>query len=489
MTTETTIFLGVAAYMLLMLVVGWYASRRTHTVDEFVVAGRGLPLWLCSMTVIATWFGGSTMMGGSGAAYSDGLLGVIEDPFGAALALLLVGFFFARLFRRMRIMTVADFMDQRYGKVAAMAVTIAQLFANIAWTGAILVAFGLIFESLTNIPLVVGIAAGAIVIFIYTAIGGMWAVAMTDFIQMLIIMVGLVALLVVLLIDVGGWGAIAPHLPENTFRMLPLEYTWENWLNYLRAWTIIGLVDISSQTLFQRVASAKSERVAQNAFYFGGLGYLFFGMMPVMIGIVASVSMPGLEYAEGVIPTLAVEHLHPLGVAIFVGALLAAIMSSGDSALLACSSLLARNVLPMVVRDPTPKLSLVVARLAIPACGTIAMLVAWNFQIVFDLMVDSNILGLAAIIVPFIAGVWWKRANRTGALSAMAAGLTTWLVTLFLWPALPADFMGLAASLIVMLVVTPLTQRSDPPRPLTDVDGNPLEATHRLGLLSPFARD
>jgi Na+/proline symporter len=248
MSTETIIFVGVAIYMLAMLAVGFYASRKTHSVTEFVVAGRGLPVWLCSMTVIATWFGGSTMMGGAGAAYDDGMLGVIEDPLGGALALFLVGFFFARTFRRLRIMTVVDFMHQRYGKFPAAAITAASLFSNITWVGAVLVAFGLIFESLTNIPLEIGIISGAIVIFIYTAVGGMWAVALTDFVQMVIILIGLVVLFAVVLIDVGGWGAISPHLPDHTFRLIPHDNTVEQWLNYLRAWTIIGVVDISAQT-------------------------------------------------------------------------------------------------------------------------------------------------------------------------------------------------------------------------------------------------
>ncbi len=289
MSTETVIFIGVAVYMLGMLGVGYYASRRTHSVTEFVVAGRGLPVWLCAMTVIATWFGGSTMMGGAGAAYDDGMLGVIEDPLGGALALLLVGLFFARTFRRLRIMTVVDFMQQRYGRFAAAAITVSALFSNITWVGAVLVAFGLIFESLTNTPLEIGIVAGALVIFIYTAIGGMWAVALTDFVQMLIILLGLVVLFVVVLIDVGGWAAVAPDIREGTFRLIPHDNTAEQWLNYLRAWTIIGVVDISAQTLIQRVGAAKDERVAQNAFYLGGIGYLIFGMIPVLLGIIASV--------------------------------------------------------------------------------------------------------------------------------------------------------------------------------------------------------
>ena len=488
MSTEAVIFSGVAVYMLIMLGVGAYASKKTHTVAEFMVAGRGLPIWLCTMTVMATWFGGAMMLGGAGAAYDNGMLGVIADPWGGALALLLIGLFFARMFRRLRIITVVDFMEQRFGRIAGIGITITTLFSNIMWVAAMLVAFGTIFEALTNIPSETGIIVGAIVIFVYTAVGGMWAVALTDFVQMSIIIIGLIILLTVVLIDIGGWSAVAPALAENTFRMTPLENTGEQWLNYLRAWTIIGLVDISAQTLFQRIAAAKNERVAQNSFYFGAVGYLAFGMIPVFLGIIGSVIMPGLDNSEQIIPQLALEHLHPLAIAIFVGAMLAAIMSSADSALLAASSVLAKNILPMVKHDASPQLSLTVARWAIPACGGIAILIALEIQVVFDLMVDANILGLAAIIVPFIMGVWWKKANRTGAVSAMFVGITTWMVTNFVAPELPSDFMGLAASLITMLVVTPLTQKIDPPRPICDSEGNPVEATGRLGTLPLFGR-
>ena len=483
------ILTGVAVYMLAMLAVGFLAGRKTHSVSEFIVAGRGLSVWLLSTTVIATWFGGVAIMGFAGTAYEEGLFGVIADPFGGALALILIGLFFARLFRRLRIMTVADFMDQRYGTVAAMAITAVQLFANILWVGAMLVAFGLVAEQLTGLPMEIGIVAGALVIFLYTAIGGMWAVAMTDFVQMIIVFAGLVVLFVVVLVDVGGWGAIAPRLPEGTFRMLPREHSWETWLNYLRAWTIIGLVDISAQSLVQRVSAARTERVAQNAFYLGGLGYLFFGMIPVLLGIIGSVTMPGLSSPESVVPALALEHLHPIAIAIFVGAVLAAIMSSADSVLLACASLLARNVLPLVKKDPAPRLALVVARLSIPAFGSIAIVIAINIRDVYDLMVNANMLGLAAIIVPFVLGVWWQKANRTGALAAMTVGIAAWLVTLFVAPDLPADFVGLAASLVTMLVVTPLTQRLDPPRELRDSEGGRVELNNRLGTLAPFGED
>ncbi|NIL93946.1 MAG: hypothetical protein GTO71_05780 [Woeseiaceae bacterium] len=483
MSTENIIFIGVIAYMAVMILVGLYAAKKSHSVADFMVAGRGLPVWLCSVTVIATWFGGAIMLGGAGSAYDDGMMGVIEDPWGGALALFLIGLFFARLFRRMRIITVADFMEQRFGRMAGIAITVTTLFANVMWVASMLVAFGTIFETLTNIPMETSILVGAVVIFLYTAVGGMWAVALTDFVQFMIIMAGLVILFVVVLVDAGGWGQIGPQLPDYTFRMIPFDNTADQWLNYLRAWTIIGIVDISAQTLFQRIASAKDERVAQRSFYIGGLGYLTFGMIAVFLGIIGSVMMPGLANSEAIIPELAMAHLHPIAIAIFVGAVLAAIMSTADSALLASASVIAKNVLPLVKRDPSPRLSLLVARIAIPACGSISILVALEIQIVFDLMVDANILGLAAIIVPFVLGVWWSKANRTGALVSMAMGISAWLATLWLRPEWPADFMGLGASLVTMLVVTPLTQKIDPPRPLRDSDGNPVEMKDRLGVL------
>ncbi len=483
MATETVVFIGVGTYIALMLGVGVYASRKTHTAAEFIVAGRRLPMFLCTATIIATWFGGGTMMGASGAAYDDGLLGVIADPFGAALALFITGLFFARLFRRLKLLTFVDLVEQRYGKTAATITTLTSLISNIGWVGAMLVAFGLVLTSLTGTPLEIGIVGGAVVVFIYTMVGGMWAVALTDAYQMTIIMVGLVILLVVVLIDVGGWSAISPQLPENTFRLMPIQHDWEHWLNYLRLWFIFGLADVAGQSLMGRAMAAKSERVAQNSFYYGGFGYLMFGMIPVLLGIIASVTMPGLSDSESVVPALAVEHLHPVAVAIFVGAILAAIMSSCDSALLSCASLISRNLFPLFAPHSSDRKILLVARTAIPVCGITAVLVALKAQVVFDVMIDANIVSLCTIVVPFYLAVWWKKANRTGALAAMFVGFSVWLTTRTIAPELPGDLIGLGMSLITILIVSSLTQKFDPPRQVVDIDGNPVELTNRLGTL------
>ena len=367
----------------MMVSVGAYAARRTTTAANFIIAGRSLPVWICSTTIVATWFGGGAMMGAAGASYERGLLGVIAAPFGDALVLFVVGFFFVRLFRRLRLLTFVDFFENRYGKTAATIAAVGSISSNIGWTGALLVAFGYVFETLTGVPLEIGIIGGAAVVFIYTVAGGMWAVAMTDFVQMIIIAVGLILLLVVVLIDAGGWGNIGPQLPEGTFRMIPAENTAEVWLNYIRAWLIFGLGNVTAQTLLQRAFSAKNEQVAQNSFYIAGIGHLSLAMIPVTLGIIASVTMPGLAEPETVIPRLAIAHLHPVAIAIFVGALLAAIMSSTDSALLAASSVFSNNILPLFRPQASDRLRLLATRIAIPIFGSIAIYVALKVQVVY----------------------------------------------------------------------------------------------------------
>ena len=481
MSDQAIILTGVCLYLALMIGVGVYASGRTHTLSEFIVAGRRLPPLVLTTTIVATWFGGGAVIGSSGAAYEDGLLGVVADPFGAALCLLLVGLFFARLFRRLKLVTFVDFVDQRYGKLAVLVTAIASIFSNVGWVAGMLVAFGLLFESLTGVPLEVGIVCGAVVIIIYTAVGGLWAVALTDFIQMLIVMAGLGILLVVVLVDVGGFAPIAAAVPDGTFRLLPRENTGEQWLNYVRMWVIFGVADIASQSLTQRALAAQSERTAVRSFYFASASYLLFGMIPVVLGIIASVTMPGLEDPEQAVPALALAHLHPVAIAVFVGAILAAVMSSADSALLGAASLLSRNLLPLVWRGASDRALLLVARLAIPFFGLLAIVIALHAQIVYHVVIDANILLLAAVIVPVILGVWWPRANRAGAVSAMACGIAAWLLTRLVAPELPGDLIGLIASLVTMLVVTPLTQSIDPPRPLRDGDGHPVAFDRRFG--------
>ncbi len=482
MSTETIILIGVSVYLLAMIIIGIAVSKRAGSQDDFIVAGRKLPLWLCVPTIIATWFGAGTMLGAAGTGYEGGFLASIATPFGTSLTLVLVGFFFVRTLRRMKLLTVADFFENRFGHASAMIAAIALVLAIIGWIGGLMVAFGYVFQTMTGIPMEIGIVAGGVIVVAYTAIGGMWAVAVTDFVQVLIIAIGLVVLLVVVLVDAGGWGVIAPQLPEHTFRLVPLEHGVEIWLNYVRLWVIFGVADLASQSLMQRVFAADSDRTAQNAFYLAGAGHLFLGLIPVILGIIAVVTMPGLDDPQTIVPTMAIEHLHPVAIAIFVGAILAAIMSSADSALLAAASLIGINLAPAVKSNISSDQKLKVTRIAIPVVGIIAVYVALEVQLILELMLDANSFLLAGVVGPYIAGVWWVKANRTGTLSAMAAGFSAWTLSEWIYPELAGDVVGFGVSLVTIFTVTLLTQKIDPPTPLSDEHGVPISLKGRLGI-------
>ena len=191
MSTQNVILVGVVFYMMIMVAIGVYASRGTQSLTDFIVAGRKMPLWLCSVSIFATWFGSGTMMGAGTAAYEGDTLLMIGEPFGSGLCLFLSGLFFARLYRRTRFLTWPEFFKARYGKIASAFGSLADVSAHIIWLGGVLFTFGVLMESLAGTPMAIGIFGGLFVIVVYTMIGGMWAVALTDFIQMLVFVLGM----------------------------------------------------------------------------------------------------------------------------------------------------------------------------------------------------------------------------------------------------------------------------------------------------------
>ena len=261
MSDQQILLTGVGLYLLGMLVIGVVAARRVGSADEFVVAGRRLPLWLCSSTLVATWMSAGTVMGAAGAAYEDGFLGVIAVPFAAALVLVLVGLFFARMLRRLRLLTVVGFFKSRYGDTAGMLAAVAICTTNVGWAGAQLLAFGYILHALVGISTTMGVLIATVIVLIYTAAGGMWAVALTDFAQVLILTAGLVLLLPIVISDLGGVGVVMAALPEGSFRLIPRQHDLGSWLHYVRAWAIVGLGSLPSQNILQRTLSSRDESV------------------------------------------------------------------------------------------------------------------------------------------------------------------------------------------------------------------------------------
>ena len=484
MGTSSVILLGSAIYILALLGVGIYASRNVASSEDYVVAGRRLPLSLTTFTLFATWFGAGTCIGAAGAAYADGLLGVIADPFGAGLCLLLAGMFYVRFLRRMRLLTMPDFFRRRFGETAELLASLCLFPPYIGWVASQFVAFGIILHTLTGVDTVLATIIGAVVVLVYTVAGGMWAVTLTDLVQGIVVIVGLLILVPFALSDVGGFSGLEAGSREGALAFFP-EGGLLEWLWYLQAWLVIGIGNIPGQDLMQRALSAKNERTAQWSSYLAGLMYITVGMLPVLVGLVGAVLIPELQNPEHILPELGLKYLHPVLMALFVGALLSAIMSSADSGLLAPASVFGENILKRLKPSVSPSQQLASIRWAVIVTGAIALVVALYFQRVYDLMVNSWSVLMVSLFVPLTAGLYWKRTNGPAAVASLVVGVVSWLVLVAYQDTYPADLMATALAAVTLVVVTWLSSKRHPATQITDIDGQPLEYRDRLGLLRP----
>ena len=482
MADETIVLLGCGVYLVLLLAVGIFVGRRVKDSADFIVAGRRLPLWLCTFTLFATWFGAGTCMGAAGAAYGSGVLATIADPFGAGLCLFLAGLFYVRILRRMKLLTVADFFRTRYGPRAELLASVAIVPAYVGWTGAQFVAFGYILHALTGIDTTLAIAIGAAIVVAYTIAGGMWAVAVTDFFQAIVLIAGLAILLPLVLKGAGGWSTVEAQLGSDYFRFLP-ERSFKDWLWYIEAWVVIGFGSIPGQDLFQRALGARDERVAQNSAYLAGLLYLTVGLIPVALGIVGATVIKEIADPELILPALGLKYLHPVAMALFVGALLSALMSSADSALLAPASIFGQNVVKRFKKDASERDVLRVIRGTVLATAVLSLAIAFYFQNIYDLMVNSWAVLLVSLFAPLTAGLYWKKANGPAALASIVVGFVAWIIFAYVQSEYPADLIAAAFSALTLVVVTFATHKQSPPLPLSDLEGNLVAYKDRLGIL------
>ena len=475
---------GLGVYLALMLAVGLYASRRISDSADFIVAGKRLSLLLCTGTLAATWFGGGICIGAASAAYKGGFLAVIADPFGAALCLFLAGLFYVRIMRRMGLMTVASFFTVRFNRHAGLLASLCTIPAYVGWVGSLMVAFGRILQSLTGLDPTTGIFIAAAIVLIYTFAGGMWAVTLTDALQIIILIVGLLILTPLLLHDMGGWSSLAARIPEERFHLFPRGGGLESWFAYARDWLVIGLGNLAGQDLIQRSLSSRNEKVAYRSAYLAGLLYVTVGLLPVFLGMAGAVILPDLADPDLVMMELALKYLPEVALILFMGALVSALLSSADSALLAPASVIGWDLLRFFRPTIDERASLRVSRLAILVLGLAATAMALHKATIYELMVDSWSVLLASLFVPLTAGLWWPRSNAPGALAAIGAGLVAWQVLQVATPGLPADLLAVPFAAVALVVVSLLTEKSHPPLPLTDEEGDQLPYENRLGTTS-----
>ena len=460
----------VVLYLIISIGIGLFAATKVKNSADYVVAGHHLPLPFIIATVFATWFGSETVLGIPAKFLNDGLKGVVADPFGSSMCLILVGLFFARPLYRMGLLTIGDYYRARYNRPVEIVTSLCIVISYLGWVSAQITALGLVFNVLTEGLLEPwqGMMLGVGIVLVYTLAGGMFSVAFTDLFQMLIIGAGMVYIAIIVSGIAGGAGVVIDHAAAaGKFEFWPKLETRDIIL-FVSAWATMGLGSIPQQDVFQRVSAAKNENTAALGSVLGGTIYFFFAFVPMFLAYSAIMIDPKMvadlitKDSQLILPRLILDHA-PFAVQVmFFGALLAAILSCSSATLLAPSVTFAENVL----RGFLPKLSdwqflrLLRGVVFLFAMGVLAFAMTSNSTI-YGMVENAYKVTLVAAFTPLAFGLYWKRATTQGAAAAIVLGLATWIALEAFNPEgyLPPQFAGLLLAISGMVIGSLLPQR------------------------------
>ncbi len=454
----------VIAYLLVTIAIGLMAAKRVQSSADFAIAGRHLPLYMIITTTFATWFGSETVLGIPAKFVNSGLYGVVEDPFGAGSCLILVGLFFAARLYRMTLLTISDYFRERYGRTVEVICSIIIMISYLGWVSAQVTALGLVFNVLSGgaVSLPMGMVIGVVSILAYTLFGGMWSVAVTDFIQMIILVLGLAILAVFAGQQAGGADkVIALAISQDMFKFWP-EPNFHDIVFFFAAAITIMLGSIPQQDVFQRVMSANSEFAATRGPVIGGLFYILFAFVPMFLVVSALIIMPEQAKAlieedpQKVLPTLVMEKMPFVMQILFFGALLSAIKSCASATLLAPSVTFTENIWRQFRPHQSDRQELKAMRVTVLLFSLLVLAYAIFMQgsSIYEMVSGAYQVTLVGAFVPLSFGLYWKKATTQGALFAIVLGLLTWML-LLLTPAgevFPAQLAGVLASLMGMLI-------------------------------------
>ena len=454
----------VIVYLLVTIAIGLMAAKRVHNSADFAIAGRHLPMAMIVTTTFATWFGSETVLGIPAKFVNGGLHGVVEDPFGAGFCLILVGLFFAGKLYRMTLLTISDYYRERYGRIVEIVCSIIIMVSYLGWVSAQVTALGLVFNLLSNgvIGIELGMVIGVVSILAYTLFGGMWSVAITDFIQMIILVVGLSILAVFAADQAGGADkVVALAVSQDMFKFLP-EPNFTDIAFFIGAAVTIMFGSIPQQDVFQRVMSANSLKAATHGPVIGGICYILFAFVPMFLVVSAMLIMPEKATAliaddpQKVLPTLVMEQMPFIMQVLFFGALLSAIKSCASATLLAPSVTFTENIWRQFHPHQSDQQELRAMRVTVLVFSALVLCYAIAMQgtSIYEMVSGAYQVPLVGAFVPLLFGLYWPRATTQGAIFAIVLGLGTWLLFLATpaGEAFPAQLAGLFASLTGMLV-------------------------------------
>ena len=461
----------IVVYLLISIAIGLYAARRVHNTADYAVAGRSLPLAVVIATTFATWFGSETVLGVPAKFVQNGLGSVVEDPFGASMCLVFVGLFFAYKLYQRNLITISDYYRQRFGRGVEVVCSLVIMVSYLGWVAAQITALGLVFNLITQgtVSIAQGMVIGTLIVLVYTLYGGMWSVAMTDFIQMIVIALGLIVIAWYAAGLAGGADKVLDYAVKNGKLQFFPTGGFKEWLFFSAAAMTMMLGSIPQQDVFARVMSSKDAKTAVRGPVIGGILYFLFALIPMFVVMAAVIIMPEAtttllkDDPQKVLPTLVMQKMPLLLQIAFFGALLSAIMSTASATLLAPSTTFVENILRNIKPGMSDAATLKAMRISVVVFTAAVLTYAINMQgtPIYDLVSGAYQITLVGAFVPLVFGLYWYRATTQGAVLSIVLGIVTWLVFTYvpsLAESFPPQLAGLIAALLGMLAGSLLPQ-------------------------------
>jgi Na+/proline symporter len=429
------VLIGIGAYLLVQFALGMAVSRHIATESDYVNAGRKLGVGLAAFSIFATWFGAETVVGAAGAIYSDGLAGGSADPFGYGLCLVVIGLAIAAPLWRRKYTTFGDLFRERYGRGVERLAVILMIPTSIIWAAAQIRAFGQVVSASSDLDVEVAITAAAVFVVAYTVAGGLLADVVTDFVQGVAVIVGLVLLLVAVgQANGGGVGELVGLIDPARLGLFSFEGT--SLLEFIEAWAVPICGSLLAVELLTRILGCRSAATARNATLIGAAIYLSVGSIPVVLGLAGPALVPALDEPEQLIALLAQEHLTTFLYVLFAGALISAILSTVDSCLLAAGSLAAHNIIVPVKPKLSEREKIWCARGCVIVFGLIAYVIALYASGIYELVATASAFGSAGIFIVGLFGLFTTFGRAASAYAALVTGMVVWVVGEFVlaWP-------------------------------------------------------
>ena len=462
--------ISLSGYLILIFWIALRGKAQIEKLEDYVVAGRSMTLFMASATLFGTWFGAGTLLAAADEISSVGLSAMAIEPIGAGLCLVVAGLLLAKPLWNAKLLTLADFYRERFGSKAEFMFSFST-FTYFGWIAAQLVGVAGIFNVFFETPIWVGILCTASVATAYTMLGGMWSVARTDAIQIGLLILGLFVLTGCIITEFGSLSELWRKLPEPKKVLIPTAdlKAFMGWSNLL----LIGMLgNLPGSDLMQRVFAARSAEIAKRACIIAGCSYLALGTLPVMMGLYGSVYLADGELNQIVSKLIAhIAQNSELGLwiqpimVVTLLALVSAVLSTLDSAMLTTASVIVQNIILPRKKLADPVKSI---RYCVVLVGVISVCFAFAGRSAFELIEGSYAMTMAGPLAPLVLGVYFKFGGEWAATTSLTLGyLTIMLETIagFIAPALfegwliPLPLVALIVSTVSYLIVGYLEQK------------------------------